>query len=503
MRSLVISALSRPRETSSRRVFMLTGTTSCTMGSTKAPPFITTFCPPSPVRTKARSLDERRYSQFISQTTTATITATAISPRITAPTCAPVMTSLLLGRGEQPSVPHARCRRSSAPDALEFPCRLHQRRLGGQPFHAGGAVETVTPPAAPEDVARVGGAGDGPAVAEHDDVGIHPAGRLRPRVDASHAVLQGERGFRADGAARGEPEVTDHDVRARLGHVRRALLRKDIGGGEEVEDMGGADHLDLEAVAHARLLELGADGAVEKAHGGEVLHPREPQRGQPRQEILGDHEWIGAVDAGEHRRVLDHGQHLARHVEHDVVGIAVGHEAGERAAAGHAVAAGVVDDDEVDAAGLLALGGEARARPAPDDGLAAADHAAEALEDVRTRDARHGYLAPAAATGSREISPNAATRASTNSGSFTLCGSRTIWRLDVARTPEVMASKSVLSAAGSQKGLPGASMRETPPSGMRKRTGPSMRLSLSAMNRPMRAHSSGVVRIRVTLALWR
>jgi hypothetical protein len=74
---------------------MLTGTTSWTMGSTKAPPFITTFWPPSPVRTKARSLDERRYSQFISQTTIATPTATTISPRMTAPNCAPVMTSLL------------------------------------------------------------------------------------------------------------------------------------------------------------------------------------------------------------------------------------------------------------------------------------------------------------------------------------------------------------------------------------------------------------------------
>ena len=73
------------------------------------------------------------------------------------------------------------------------------------------------------------------------------------------------------------------------------------------------------------------------------------------------------------------------------------------------------------------------------------------------------YLAPAAAgAGSRQISPKAATRASTNWGSFTLCGSRTILRLDVARTPETMASKSARSAAGSQKGLPGASMRTHP-----------------------------------------
>ena len=35
---------------------MLTGITSCTIGSTKAPPSSTTFWPPRPVRTKARSL---------------------------------------------------------------------------------------------------------------------------------------------------------------------------------------------------------------------------------------------------------------------------------------------------------------------------------------------------------------------------------------------------------------------------------------------------------------
>ena len=72
-----------------------------------------------------------------------------------------------------------------------------------------------------------------------------------------------------------------------------------------------------------------------------------------------------------------HGQHLARHLEHDLVGVAVGQQAGERAAPGHAIAARVVDHDEVDAAGLLALGGQAGAGAAADDRLAAAHHAAQ------------------------------------------------------------------------------------------------------------------------------
>ena len=82
MRSCVMIALSRPRATSSRSVFMLTGTTSCTIGSTNAPPFMTTFWPPRPVRTNARSFEERRYSQLSSQTPIATTAATTIRPRM-------------------------------------------------------------------------------------------------------------------------------------------------------------------------------------------------------------------------------------------------------------------------------------------------------------------------------------------------------------------------------------------------------------------------------------
>ena len=70
---------------------MLTGITSWTIGSTNAPPFITTFCPPRPVRTNARSFDERRYSQCSSQTTIATTIATTIKPRMKVPNWAPVM----------------------------------------------------------------------------------------------------------------------------------------------------------------------------------------------------------------------------------------------------------------------------------------------------------------------------------------------------------------------------------------------------------------------------
>ena len=89
------------------------------------------------------------------------------------------------------------------------------------------------------------------------------------------------------------------------------------------------------------------------------------------EEAVEQAERIGAVDAGQHRRARGHRQHLARHFDDDLVGVAIGEQAGERAAAGHAVAAGIVDDDEVDAARLLAFGGKAGAGAAADDRLAA------------------------------------------------------------------------------------------------------------------------------------
>ena len=150
------------------------------------------------------------------------------------------------------------------------------------------------------------------------------------------------------------------------------------------------DHVDLEAVAHAGLLEALAHDAVEQPDRRKVLHAGEAERRQLGEELRHQHERVGAVDAGEHRRVPDHRQDLARHVLDDLVGVAVGEQAGRRAAPGHAIAAGIVDDDQVDAAGLLALGRQAGAGAAADDRHAALHHVAEPGEDVLARNHGHG-----------------------------------------------------------------------------------------------------------------
>ena len=117
---------------------------------------------------------------------------------------------------------------------------------------------------------------------------------------------------------------------------------------------------------------LCAHRAVEQADGRKILDAGKTHRLQFGQELRHQHERIGAVDAGQHRRVLHHGQHLVRHLLDDLVGVAVGEQARGGAAPGHAVAAGIVDDDQVDAARLLALGRDAGAGAAADDRHAAA-----------------------------------------------------------------------------------------------------------------------------------
>src|SRR5262245_1158041 len=286
--------------------------------------------------------------------------------------------------------------------------------------------------------------------------------------------------------------MADDDVGPRPGHVARVLLREHVGRGEQVELSCALDHLDLEGVAHAGLLQLGPDHAVEQADRGEVLHAGEAQLAEPCQERIEQQERVGAVDPGEDRRVRDNRQPFARHVEHDLVGVAVGEQPRERAAPRHAIAARIVDHDEVDAARLLALGGQPGAGAAADDRLAAAHHAVEPGQDVLAANSGHVV----------RISLNASTTASANAGSLMWLGTLSSRRFVPARKFEAMASNNAVLEAGAQNGPPGWSRPDSPPSGMRNRTGPSMRLSLSTMNRPMRPASSGVVRIRVTFGLW-
>ena len=82
-------------------------------------------------------------------------------------------------------------------------------------------------------------------------------------------------------------------------------------------------------VAHACLFEVLSEHTVDQSDRREVLHSGEAEPLQLRQEDLRHVERIGGIDAGEHRDVLHHRQHLAGHVDDDLVGVAVREETGE------------------------------------------------------------------------------------------------------------------------------------------------------------------------------
>ena len=156
--------------------------------------------------------------------------------------------------------------------------------------------------------------------------------------------------------------------------------------------MSLGDHVDLKAVAHAGLLKVLAEHAVDKAHGREVLHAVEALILQLGQVLLHDAERVGAADAGENRGVLHDGQHLGAHLDDDLVRVAVGKQARERAAAGHAEAAGVVDDEDVGAAGLSRLRRDARAGADAEQDVALGEGLTETIEDFRAGQFKHGVL---------------------------------------------------------------------------------------------------------------
>ena len=95
----------------------------------------------------------------------------------------------------------------------------------------------------------------------------------------------------------------DDDVGAGLRHGARLVGVEDIGRGQQVELVRRGDHVDLQPEAHAGLLETLPHGAVEQADGRKILHAGKAHRFQFGQEARHQDEGIGAVDAGQHRRV--------------------------------------------------------------------------------------------------------------------------------------------------------------------------------------------------------
>jgi len=176
---------------------------------------------------------------------------------------------------------------------------------------------------------------------------INPDGSLAPLSDLY--ALQGKPGPHRAEQASSHPHDVVFDPRLRF------IVVEGIGRCQEAELVGFPDHVHFEAEAHAGLFEVLAEGSVDQADGGEILHAAEAGSLYFTQKRLHDAKGIGAADAGEDRRVLDHGKNFAGHVHDDLIGVAVGHHAGHAAAARHAEPAGAIAGRTASNASLLVL----------------------------------------------------------------------------------------------------------------------------------------------------
>ena len=106
-----------------------------------------------------------------------------------------------------------------------------------------------------------------------------------------------------------------------------------------------ADHVHFQPISHAGLLQVLAEYTVNQAHGREVLHAVEALGFEFLQVNIHDAEGVGATHTGQYRGVFDDGQHFIAHFHDDLIGVAIGQQAGQRAAARHTEATRVINKD--------------------------------------------------------------------------------------------------------------------------------------------------------------
>jgi len=84
--------------------------------------------------------------------------------------------------------------------------------------------------------------------------------------------------------------------------------------------------------------------------------------------------------------VIDDREHFPRHLHDDVVGVAVCEQARKGSSTRHPVTPGVVDDNDVDAAGFFALGRQSGACAASDDRDVPVSFGVQPVEDLCSGD---------------------------------------------------------------------------------------------------------------------
>ena len=203
--------------------------------------------------------------------------------------------------------------------------------LGRETLDARRAEEAGDARRALEHVLRVLGLGDRAAVAEHDDVGLAPRSRRRAspaRASPPRRAISAV--FAPIDPLRGQSHVRDERRRRRPRAIcARAVRVEDVGAGEHARVVRASR---IMSTSSSKLMPVSSRFCRNRPSirptVGKFCTPSKPIAFSSRRKTRIMRNGIGAADAGEHRRVLHDRQHLARHVDDDRVGVAVGHHPG-------------------------------------------------------------------------------------------------------------------------------------------------------------------------------
>jgi len=148
--------------------------------------------------------------------------------------------------------------------------------------------------------------------------------------------------------------------------------------------MSFGDQVNFQAESHPGFLKVGPKDTVNQPDRGEILNASITQVLQFLQEMGADHKGIGTTNPGEDGSFVNGSEYLMGHFTHNLIGISVGHQTGQRAASSHPIAARIVDDDQIDSPGFFASSTDSGAGTAPKNWPAALDFGAEMVENVFT-----------------------------------------------------------------------------------------------------------------------
>ena len=135
------------------------------------------------------------------------------------------------------------------------------------------------------------------------------------------------------------------DIGARCCHLFCLAGIERIGGCEQIFFPGQADQFHFLVVAHAGFFQIGAELTIDQSYGRKILDSCKADTFHLIKELVDYPEGVRRADTGQYRGILDDSQYLTGHFDYDLVGIAVGHQASQRASSCHAKSSRVVDDD--------------------------------------------------------------------------------------------------------------------------------------------------------------